>query len=82
MSETKDLNPTEYAPSDPTRAFKKINEVNKKGYDNPTGEQPYGEREAAEVAVADFDYSNTDWLENFRRKLGEEFVPLGEPDGG
>lgn len=82
MAETKDLNPRSWEPSDPNRDRRKINAVNKKGADNPMGEEPYGEEDPLEVMLADFDAVGMDWQENFRRQIRQARTAAGEPDGG
>ena len=77
MPKTKGYIAREYAPQEPRRRVRKINEANRKGINNPFGHDPYME-EPAEVAVADFDATGTDWRENFLRELEQERISAGE----
>ena len=72
MAKTKGNIAREYVPFDATRAYRKINERNRKGINNPYGQEP------SEVTVADFDAAGDEWDENFRRELEQERLASGE----
>ena len=76
MAETKTLHTREYRPSDPRRRVRKINEYNRKGLDNPYGQ------EIVEVALADFPVEDDDYQENLKRRLEEEEAATGDFNNG
>ena len=72
MAQTKGYIPREYVPREPRRRVNRINAANRKGINNPYGQEP------SEVVVSDFDAAGTEWDENFRRELEQERLASGE----